>query len=71
MLYELRKAEKSSLRVGIHRILFLSFSLNLALIAWAPIASAQSSHFARTDGKISGTVLLKGAIACEPSGRKE
>ncbi|HEX9344734.1 MAG TPA: tetratricopeptide repeat protein [Candidatus Acidoferrum sp.] len=60
MLYELRKAEKSSLRVGIHRILFLSFSLNLALIAWAPIASAQSSHFARTDGKISGTVLLKG-----------
>src|SRR6266404_2311541 len=60
MLYELRKAEKSSLRVGTHRILFLSFSLNLALIAWAPIASAQSSHFARTDGKISGTVLLKG-----------
>ena len=60
MLYELRKAEKSSLRVGIHRILFLSFSLNLALIAWAPIASAQSSHLARTDGKISGTVLLKG-----------
>src|SRR5882762_4173825 len=59
MLYELRKAEKSSLRVGIHRILFLSFSLNLALIAWAPIASAQSSHLARTDGKISGTVLLK------------
>jgi len=60
MLYELRKAEKSSLRVGTHRILFLSFSLNLALIAWAPIASAQSSHLARTDGKISGTVLLKG-----------
>src|SRR5467141_1354016 len=60
MLYELRKAEKSSLRVGIHRILLLSFSLNLALIAWAPIASAQSSHLARTDGKISGAVLLKG-----------
>ena len=59
MLYELRKAEKSSLRVGIPRILFLSFSLNLVLIAWAPIASAQSSHFVTTDGKISGTVLLK------------
>src|SRR4030088_340446 len=59
MLYESRKAEKSSLRVGIPRILFLSFSLNLALIAWAPIASAQSSHFVTTDGKISGTVLLK------------
>src|SRR3981081_1942602 len=59
MLYELRKAEKSSLRFGIPRILFLSFSLNLALIAWAPIASAQSSHFVTTDGRISGTVLLK------------
>src|SRR5882724_1176168 len=59
MLYESRKAEKSSLRVGIPRILFLSFSLNLALIAWAPIASSQSSHFVTTDGKISGTVLLK------------
>src|SRR5260370_7536669 len=59
MVYELRKAEKLRLRVGIPRILFLSFSLNLALIAWAPIASAQSSHFVTTDGKISGTVLLK------------
>jgi tetratricopeptide (TPR) repeat protein len=59
MRYELRKAKKSSLRVGIPRILFLSFSLNLALIAWAPIAGAQSSHFVTTDGKISGTVLLK------------
>src|ERR1700686_1406674 len=59
MPYELRKAEKSSPRVGIHKTLFLSFSLNLALIAWAPIASAQSAHFVRMDGKISGTVLLK------------
>src|SRR6267143_4644951 len=59
MPYELRKAEKSSLQVGIRRILFLSFSLNLVLIAWAPIAGAQSPHFDRTDGKISGTVLLK------------
>src|ERR1700694_2764432 len=59
MLYELRKAEKSSPRVGLHKTLFLSFSLNLALIAWAPIAGAQSAHFVRMDGKISGTVLLK------------
>jgi len=59
MPYELRKAEKSSLQVGIHKILFLSFSLNLALIAWPPIVNAQGSQFDRTDGKISGTVLLK------------
>src|SRR4030081_267721 len=59
MLYELRKAEKLSPRAGIHKILFLSLSLNLVLMAWAPIAGAQSAHFDRTDGKISGTVLLK------------
>jgi len=59
MQCELRKAGKSSLEVGIHKILFLSFSLNLALIAWVPILGAQSSQFDRTDGIISGTVLLK------------
>jgi tetratricopeptide (TPR) repeat protein len=59
MLYELRKAGKSILRVGIRKILCLSFSLNLALIAWEPMVAAQSSQFDRTDGKISGTVLLK------------
>jgi tetratricopeptide (TPR) repeat protein len=59
MLCKLRKAERLSSRVGIHKILFLGFSLNLVLIAWAPLAGAQSSHFDRTDGKISGTVLLK------------
>ncbi len=59
MLYELRKAETSNPRGGIHKILFLSFSLNLALIAWTPIVGAQSSQFDKTDGKISGTVLLK------------
>lgn len=56
---DLPKAGKSSLRVGIHKILFLSFSLNLALITWAPIVGGQSSHLDATDGKISGTVLLK------------
>jgi tetratricopeptide (TPR) repeat protein len=59
MLYELRKAEKSSVPVGIHRILFLSFFLNLALIAWVPIVGAQSANLDSTSGKISGTVLLK------------
>jgi tetratricopeptide (TPR) repeat protein len=59
MQCELRNAEKSSLQVGIHKILFLSFSLNLALIAWAPIVGAQSAQFNKTDGVISGTVLLK------------
>jgi tetratricopeptide (TPR) repeat protein len=59
MLYELRKAEKSSVPVGIHRILFLSFFLNLALIAWAPIVGAQSANLDSTSGRISGTVLLK------------
>src|SRR4030081_2235471 len=59
MLYELRKAQKSIPRNGSHNILFLSFSLNLALIAWEPIVGAQSSQFVTTDGKISGTVLLK------------
>ena len=59
MQCELRNAEKSSLQVGIHKILFLSFSLNLALIACPPIVGAQSSQSDQTDGIISGTVLLK------------
>jgi tetratricopeptide (TPR) repeat protein len=59
MLYELRNAEKLSPRAGIHRVLFLSFSLNLALMAWAPLAGAQSANLDNTSGKISGTVLLK------------
>jgi tetratricopeptide (TPR) repeat protein len=59
MLYELRKAEKSSLRVGIHKVLFLSFSLNLALIVWAPMAKAQAPNTEQTDGIISGTVILR------------
>ena len=61
MLCELAKSEKSSSQVGIHKILFLSFSLNLALMVWAPMAKAQAraSSSELTDGKISGTVLLK------------
>jgi tetratricopeptide (TPR) repeat protein len=59
MRYELARAENASLRVGIHKILFLSFSLILALVARAPIAGAQNSYTEKADGTISGTVLLK------------
>src|SRR5258708_5571513 len=59
MLYELRKAEKLSPRAGIHKILFLCFSLNLALMAWVPMMGAQGANMENTSGKISGTVLLK------------
>jgi tetratricopeptide (TPR) repeat protein len=60
MLCELPKTEKSISRVEIHKILFRSFALNLALIAWTSIADAQSPHFERmAAGRISGTVLLK------------
>jgi len=61
MLCELAKSEKSSPRVGIRKILFLSFSLNLALMVWAPMAKAQAqaSSTELTDGKISGTVFLR------------
>jgi tetratricopeptide (TPR) repeat protein len=61
MLCELAKSENSSPQVGIHKILFLSFSLNLALMVWAPMAKAQAqaSSTELTDGKISGTVFLR------------
>jgi tetratricopeptide (TPR) repeat protein len=59
MLYESRKAEKLSPRAGIHKILFLCFSLNLALMAWVPMMGAQGANMDNTSGKISGTVLLK------------
>ena len=59
MLYELPQSEKSSPRVGIQKILFLSFSLNLALMVWAPMVKAQAGGAALTEGQISGTVLLK------------
>jgi tetratricopeptide (TPR) repeat protein len=59
MQCELRKAGKSSLQVGIHKILFLSFSLNLALIVWAPMAKAQAPNTETSDGTISGTVMLR------------
>jgi tetratricopeptide (TPR) repeat protein len=60
MRYEVAKVEKSNLRVRIHEILFLSFSLILAQVARAPVASAQNSYVDKADGKISGIVLLDG-----------
>jgi tetratricopeptide (TPR) repeat protein len=59
MQCELRKAGTLRLRVGIHKILFLSFSLNLALIVWAPMTKAQAPNTETNDGTISGTVLLR------------
>jgi tetratricopeptide (TPR) repeat protein len=59
MLCALPKSEKLTPRVGIQKILFLSFSLNLALIVWAPPARAQAGGSALLEGQISGTVLLK------------
>jgi len=59
MQCELRKAEKPNPRVGIRKILFLSFSLNLALIAWAPLTEAQTPDSEHKNGTISGTVLLR------------
>jgi Tfp pilus assembly protein PilF len=55
----LPQSEKSSPRVGIQKILFLSFSLNLALMVWAPMVKAQVSGSTLMEGQISGTVLLK------------
>jgi len=60
MRYEVAKVEMSYSRVGILKILCLGSSLILALVAQAPIASAQNSYIEKADGKISGTVLLEG-----------
>jgi tetratricopeptide (TPR) repeat protein len=66
MRRELQEVEKSSLRIGFPRIIFLNLLLSFlpklfmsfAVIAWTPIASAQVSNFAGVGGEISGTVLL-------------
>src|SRR6202521_778681 len=59
MPYELSKVEKLLQRARFFPILILNSLLFLALIVWGPAAKAQVSDFVRTDGKISGTVLLK------------
>ena len=55
MLYELPNVENSSLRIGFLPVIFL----NLAVIAWTPMAMAQISSSERTSGGISGIVLLE------------
>jgi tetratricopeptide (TPR) repeat protein len=55
MLCELPKAEKSRLQAKFLPIVLLNFTL----VAYLPIARAQSSNFVETEGKICGTVLLK------------
>jgi tetratricopeptide (TPR) repeat protein len=59
MLCELPKAEQSSPRVRILPILLVNLSLILALTAWTPVAEAQDSTSEKTQGEISGTVLLE------------
>jgi tetratricopeptide (TPR) repeat protein len=59
MPYEFASAEKSNPRVGIHKILFLSFSLSLAMMVYAPVMQAQKPDSEPRDGTISGTVLLR------------
>src|SRR3989440_11426592 len=55
MLCKLRKVKKSCLRAGFLSLLFF----NIAATVWAPMAQAQAPVSEQTDGKISGTVLLK------------
>jgi carboxypeptidase family protein/tetratricopeptide repeat protein len=55
MLHELPNVEKSSLRTGFLQVIFV----NLAVIAWTPIAMAQISSSERTGGDISGIVLME------------
>jgi tetratricopeptide (TPR) repeat protein len=75
MLWESSKVEKSRLFAGIlprpflklipmrfpvvFLSLFLGFFLNTALMLWAPVAKAQASNFDKSEGEISGTVLLE------------
>ena len=55
MLCKLRKVKKSCLRAGFLSLLFF----NIAATVWTPMAQAQAPVSEQTDGKISGTVLLK------------
>ena len=55
MLCKLQNVKKSCLRAGFLSLLFF----NIAATVWAPMAQAQAPVSEQTDGKISGTVLLK------------
>jgi tetratricopeptide (TPR) repeat protein len=56
MLCKLQNVKKSCLRAGFLSLLFF----HITAIVWTPIAKAQAPVSEQTDGKISGTVLLKG-----------
>ena len=55
MLCKLRNVKKSCLRAGFLALLFF----NIAATVWVPMGQAQAPVSEQTDGKISGTVLLK------------
>jgi tetratricopeptide (TPR) repeat protein len=55
MLCTLQNFKKLCLRAGLLPILFITMSASL----WVPVAKAQVPSSELTDGKISGTVLLK------------
>ena len=55
MLCKLQNVKKLCLRAGFLSLLFY----HVTVIVWAPMAQAQAPGSEQTDGKISGTVLLK------------
>jgi tetratricopeptide (TPR) repeat protein len=55
MLCKLQNVKKLCLRAGFLSLLFFS----IAATVWAPMAKGQAPGSEQTDGKISGTVLLK------------
>ncbi len=55
MLCKLPNVKKWAVKVGFLPVFFL----NMTVIVWAPMAKAQVPDSEKTDGKISGTVLLK------------
>jgi tetratricopeptide (TPR) repeat protein len=61
MRCELPRVDKSRQRASFSPILSLNLILllNITAIAWAPVAKAQVSSFEKSEGEISGTVLLE------------
>jgi len=55
MLCKLPNVKKWAVKAGFLPVFFL----NMTVIVWAPMAKAQVPDSEKTDGKISGTVLLK------------
>jgi|ERR1700722_2099143 len=58
MLLEVSTVEKSRPGARLLPLLVLSFFLNLTPLVWTPSANAQVSSLEKTEGEISGTVLL-------------